>query len=161
MEDLIALLIPLLAVVGWLFGLFKGEESDQKENTGQQRNQRPTQGPAQTNQYPQSTEQNIPTPKGGTKEYYETKREQVDQLKNETKKAPSAISGSEISMGRTPKNAERRVQENTGEKTKEPVISVKKNITRKGLAESVIMAEILGSPRSVKPYRSVISERKR
>jgi len=37
----------------------------------------------------------------------------------------------------------------------------KSNLTRDGLVDSIIMAEVLGSPRATKPYRSVIQQRKR
>ncbi|SFD55296.1 hypothetical protein SAMN05216238_102182 [Lentibacillus persicus] len=35
------------------------------------------------------------------------------------------------------------------------------NLTRTGVINGVIMSEVLGSPRAVKPYRSVIAERKK
>lgn len=38
---------------------------------------------------------------------------------------------------------------------------MKKRITKNGLAESIIMAEILGPPRARKPYKSIITERYR
>ncbi|MFD1038521.1 hypothetical protein ACFQ3N_08965 [Virgibacillus byunsanensis] len=34
------------------------------------------------------------------------------------------------------------------------------NLTKKGLVNGIIMAEVLGPPRAKKPYRSVISERR-
>lgn len=38
---------------------------------------------------------------------------------------------------------------------------IKGNLTRNGLVDSVVMAEVLGPPRATKPYRSVIQERRR
>lgn len=38
---------------------------------------------------------------------------------------------------------------------------IQANLTRDGLVDSIIMAEVLGPPRATKPYRSVIQERKR
>ncbi|QKY69493.1 hypothetical protein [Lentibacillus sp. CBA3610] len=36
-----------------------------------------------------------------------------------------------------------------------------RNLTRSGLINGVIMSEVLGQPRAVRPYRSIIAERKR
>lgn len=38
---------------------------------------------------------------------------------------------------------------------------MKKNVTKKGLLNGIIMAEVLGPPRAIKPYRSVIQERQK
>lgn len=171
MEDLIALLIPLIAVAGWLFGLFKNEDAEKNEQPKRQENRGPAPRPQQANQDSRKMETDMASSSNrGTKDNYERKKEQVSRLQDEAKKASQAstsseaISGSEISMGSNARDPERRVQENTGNtKAKSPdaAFSVKKNMTKKGLAESVIMAEVLGSPRAVKPYRSIISERKR
>ncbi|WP_188453619.1 hypothetical protein [Virgibacillus oceani] len=37
---------------------------------------------------------------------------------------------------------------------------VKRNLTGKGLTDGIIMAEVLGPPRAVKPYKSVIESRR-
>lgn len=37
---------------------------------------------------------------------------------------------------------------------------IKSRLKREGLIDSVIMAEVLGRPRALKPYRSIMSERK-
>lgn len=163
MEDLIALLIPLLAVAGWLFGLFRNEEQNNKDQPRQE-NRRPAPETNRTNQEPQRPGSDAATQKSVPKEYYENKKRQVDQLKSETKKTSSAISGSEINIGDNARNPERRVQKNTEEKnakSRDVAINIKTSMTREGLAKSVVMAEVLGPPRAVKPYRSIISERKR
>src|SRR5699024_10950928 len=38
---------------------------------------------------------------------------------------------------------------------------MKKNLTKQGLIDSIVMAEVLGPPRARKPYRSIIYERKK
>lgn len=164
MEDLIALLIPLLAVAGWLFGLFRNEEQGNKEQPRRQENRSPAPGTERPNQESQSSGADATTQKSGPKDYYENKKRQVNQLKNETKKVSNAISGSEINIGDNARNPERRVQKNTEEKntkSRDVAINMKTGMTREGLAKSVVMAEVLGPPRAVKPYRSIISERKR
>lgn len=40
-------------------------------------------------------------------------------------------------------------------------LKLNKRLTQKGLIESVVMAEVLGSPRALKPYRNVASNRYR
>lgn len=41
------------------------------------------------------------------------------------------------------------------------VQQLEKNLTRKGLAESIVMAEVLGLPRALNPYQNVASKRRR
>ncbi|WP_010531030.1 hypothetical protein [Lentibacillus jeotgali] len=39
--------------------------------------------------------------------------------------------------------------------------SMNNNLTRTGLINGVIMSEVLGQPRAVKPYRSIVAQRKK
>lgn len=51
-------------------------------------------------------------------------------------------------------------ENNLSAKQKQFKKRIKRNVNREGLVNGIIMAEILGSPRATKPYRSVISQRK-
>jgi len=57
------------------------------------------------------------------------------------------------------KTASPSLQDNNKYK-KEVKKQIKKRLSRKGLTESIIMAEVLGPPRARKPYKSVIDERR-
>src|SRR5699024_3290182 len=39
--------------------------------------------------------------------------------------------------------------------------SLQKNLTKQGLAESIVIAEVLGLPQALKPYQNVAAQRKR
>lgn len=171
MEDLLGLLIPLLAVAAWLFGMFRGDDSDSDTQPGRQDRRQPVQRPEragseQQKQPAQTSVKETGKQAEGANRYYEKKKEQIDSLKREAgNEKPTTISRSEITMGENRKSIDDR---NAG-KEKEAVsfshtgnaISIKDKLTKESLAESVVMAEVLGPPRAVKPYRSVITERKK
>lgn len=81
---------------------------------------------------------------------------QVDRLKQGYQTASKAVD-SEHSSGLS--SLEPLRQETTG--NDEISLKLNKRLTQKGLIESVVMAEVLGSPRALKPYRSVTSNRHR
>lgn len=60
------------------------------------------------------------------------------------------------------KSSNRIIVENTNRNHKKQAFkqNFNKSLTRKGLVNSVIMAEVLGAPRARRPYQSVITKRR-
>jgi|SRR5699024_5944324 len=51
--------------------------------------------------------------------------------------------------------------EQTTPKDLEVAYHLQRNLTREGLAESIVMAEVLGPPRALNPYRNVAAKRRK
>jgi hypothetical protein len=89
----------------------------------------------------------------------EQRKEQMKQLANRMNtnaKQAAEKQPHEAFVGHTVEEPKKDTYKKT-----EMTNQVKKNLTRKGLVDGIIMAEVLGRPRAHKPYRSLISERKR
>lgn len=59
-----------------------------------------------------------------------------------------------------PLQLNKSVKNNVNRKQKPIKKVLRTKLSRDGLMESIIMAEVLGSPRATKPYQSVVAERK-
>ncbi|WP_226036942.1 hypothetical protein [Aquibacillus saliphilus] len=166
MDDLFGALFPLILIAGWILGLFKKKEEK----------------PANKNQSPRPTPSPTPFPSGNddgevsatkvdtsrqteSQKYYENKRLEIENLQKEARSDGAIDSSNRLVQERqiydviknSAPNETNQDKQNLGPKKN---ISIKRNLTKKGLAESVVMAEVLGSPKSLKPYRSVINNRR-
>ncbi|WP_077621465.1 hypothetical protein [Sediminibacillus massiliensis] len=165
MEDLIGLLVPLLAVAGWLFGLFNKQDEEGKE-------------PGKPVRRHQSESRPVPKPEGNMAEqevkqkpktsvetytdaqnYYEKKVEKLAEIQDGLSKATDTLITKD-SIG-TEKDSKPQVQVKVQSGSKKPKLKVRKNLSKKGLAESIVMAEVLGPPRAVKPYQDVIQQKRK
>ncbi len=154
----------VIAILAGIFSFFKNrnKEQEQKEQKGQVR--RPA-TPVR------------PNPFTGEKPVYEAKRVA------ESMSVPT-ISSEEIRSERLEAfasqlqmNAAEKINKTEKEIARDPIMRAKKkthqpkelpmrqkisgSLTQSGLINSVIMAEVLGKPRGLKPYSSIIDERKR
>ncbi|SDK53576.1 hypothetical protein [Sediminibacillus albus] len=160
MEDLLGIIIPLIAVVGWLFGMFKNEDSE--ENNGQPVPKPPqtTPGPAQTETRKSNPEQHAMEAgeESRAQTYYEKKREKMSELKT----GQTNINRSEINQGasindnsRTERTSSVKEDRNKASRSNgsSSELSIRRNLSRNGIAGSVVMAEVLGQPRALRPYK--------
>ncbi|WP_053219128.1 hypothetical protein [Virgibacillus senegalensis] len=165
MEDLLGIIIPLLAVVGWLFGMFKNDEEEQKG--GKQTRPRPsparnqpssTQNPSRrTVEGNRDRKQRNPVASAPSspQTYYEEKKAKLAEAKSVTETDVfyqlDSIREEIRPQGMKKKTQNQSVaKKSTAAKQK---LSIRRNLSKKGIAESVVMAEILGQPRSLRPYQ--------
>ncbi|HLR40732.1 MAG TPA: hypothetical protein VK091_03590 [Virgibacillus sp.] len=160
----------VLIIIGGIVGFLK----DKSEKGKQQKNQ--SESPFETPN---------PTAAPSTGRDYQTSRHKpAEQVRRQShQSAPSVgeqraeqmkqlVGRMQTGTSKTPENVQpKKIEGNTATaKRSKPVKSqrpdafkkkLKSNLTRDGLVDSIIMAEVLGSPRATKPYRSVIQQRKR
>ncbi|MUK87088.1 hypothetical protein GMD78_01550 [Ornithinibacillus sp. L9] len=155
----------LVIVIGALLRLFSGNSNQNKEEQRktqqnrprQQTNPRPSTSPSRAN-----TQRDVKTNTTASQSISveEQQKQQLEKLagRMNTKMEQSIedLSTNTTDLGETLK---RPKKEATSLKEEDYRKRIKGNLSRDGLVNSVIMAEVLGAPRARKPYRSVISER--
>ncbi|WP_058307410.1 hypothetical protein [Gracilibacillus massiliensis] len=159
MDELFSFIVPILAVVFWLFGLSKSKEEENK----QQQSQKPKQ-PSTTTTETRQPEQ-TQTPSYQTMEtmadsnqptFSQQKEKQMEKLQEKIQRAESIRDQTQnnelgihdaIKDGPAPKAYRKN---NNGEIS----LSVKNNLTQKGIAQGIIMAEVLGPPRAYQKRKS-------
>ena len=165
MEAIFGNIFIIIAIVAGIIGFF----NNGSENKGEQQspNQpRPTSTPSGRTNMPSqrtsTTSTNSQQSRVDTSSVEEKHQSQLDQLAD--RYATTTRSAKSI-----PDNLQRNSSLREGKEKKEELLSTKqkkfkkrfdRNLTKQGVANGVIMAEILGPPRAKKPYRSVTSERK-
>ncbi|QTM99867.1 hypothetical protein ERJ70_11525 [Sediminibacillus dalangtanensis] len=170
MEDLIGLIIPLLAVAGWLFGMFKTDEEEQKGGKPT-RPSRPT--PTSSRHQPNNTDpaqstvnvevetQTSPATAvdpSRTQTYYEKKKAKLAETKPVTQRSDGEVFASHmdpIQDVERPRQLEKRSKDQAAKKEVQSnkKLSIRRNLSKKGIAESFVMAEVLGQPRAHRPYQ--------
>ncbi|MRH43084.1 hypothetical protein GH741_10345 [Aquibacillus halophilus] len=161
MEDLFGMLLPLILIASWILGMFKKQDDSKKPENN--RNPRPT--PTTTGSATTETTDFEEPVQTGTQSYYENKRAQLEKFKNDNQINASNNKSNPILQEREIHDAIKsgkmpKVYKKTTGSGKKKKISLNNHLTKRGLAESVIMAEVLGSPRSLKPYRSVMQNKR-
>ncbi|MFD1850238.1 hypothetical protein [Oceanobacillus bengalensis] len=156
----------ILVILSGIFGLFGKKEEEKKEKKTNQPRPTPTpSGGYQTSKRSQTpVERKQPTV---TLSVDEQKKEQLDRLAGQLK-TKSIHSFEDISQQRMKDSShyafDNRSIHNPVEQLSRDQVKLKEeisnNLSKKGLIQGIIMAEVLGPPRATKPYRSVIEERK-
>lgn len=142
-------ILVLLAIVGGIVGFIK----DRSKKEDQSR--RPYTPPNPT-----------PTPSVGYDVPSEEKSYEVSVENQQTYRMEEQ---QDTNIHRAVKNGEHdaiakstlRKPSNGLNKNKRMKRQIKSNLSKQGLVNGVIMSEVLGSPRATKPYRSVITERRK
>lgn len=163
LELLFGNFLIIIAIVGGIISWINRSRSSDKGKDSREFQPNPTpvssgdvekgqegNGTKKDNQFPSSLE-------GGANSYYDQKEAMVKEANSKLEESAS-LQTNEISNDGTTQNNIKVHKKR--EKNNKAGLSVNDYLTRKGIAESVIMAEVLGSPRAKKPYRSVI-DRKR
>ncbi|WP_186575747.1 hypothetical protein [Aquibacillus kalidii] len=157
MDDLLGLLPFIIAAIGW----FLAKAGKDEKNTSPLPKQQPVSGRSPSSKPIRTEEEQVlreeTAPKTEMQTYFEEKQEQLDRVNMEKKGEVKDISHSKGNIygtiGDKPKKSFGKL------KRKEPRLSVARNITKRRVAESVVMAEVLGPPRAVKPYQNVAQNR--
>lgn len=180
MNDLLDLIFSnplfLILIIGGLISLFRSGSGNKNEQQ-QQRSQSPRQ-PEQSRQRQPGMGQHSPQSQSKervvrTTSSEERRQKQLEHLTSQfggdTKDIKQdAVANSNEHSGLTsrPKIADKRRKAETAslhnEQTKRRLRKkFQNNLTRNGLIDSVVMSEVLGSPRARKPYESVVNQRRR
>ncbi|SET61424.1 hypothetical protein SAMN05216389_11732 [Oceanobacillus limi] len=164
-------IVFVVIVIGALMRLFRGNAEDdggqqkrQPERTRQQTNPKPTAtpsgGPIQRNRQPKADYTTAETNPTHTLE--EQQQQQLEKLAGRMN-ATIDQSMDELSSNTTDhigQSLQKPKKQPSSKKTENYRKQIKNNLSRDGLVNSVVMAEVLGPARARKPYRSVIQERK-
>lgn len=171
----------ILLILGGFFSLFRGNEKSTQQKRTQPSNQpRPTPQRAQRvePQRAQRVEPNHP------KQSQQAMRQSEAKQINTSVRERQSVSDRQLQMNRhveatrlqqrseyshhRSKNVSQQTRKNAVSKQPQLEIAspmmarrIKRKLTRQGLIDSIVMAEILGPPRARKRYRNLVSERRR
>ncbi|SHN11209.1 hypothetical protein [Gracilibacillus kekensis] len=159
MDELFSFIVPILAVVFWLFGLSKSKEEENKQQQSQKPRQQntpvtetrqpePTQAPSYQTMETMS-DSNQPT-------FSQQKEKQMEKLQEKIQRAETIrdqTKGQEMGIHDAIKDGPepRAYRKNNNDDIS---LSVKNNLTQKGIAQGIIMAEVLGPPRAYQKRKS-------
>ncbi|UOQ47410.1 hypothetical protein MUN88_15225 [Gracilibacillus caseinilyticus] len=147
MNEILSFIVPIIAVVVWLFGLGK---SDQKEQ------QKQKQSPAKPVN-PSTMQQSKPTISERSEEvsteldttFAQQKEQQMEKLKAKLGQSGASQEQSEQPLGEHNALKDKPLSRPKKQQTeKEVTLSIAKNLNKKGIAQGIIMAEVLGPPRA-------------
>lgn len=150
----------LILIIGGLISFFRGS-SGKSDQESQQPSGRPTQ---RSQTYSQSESNKSTRSEMSDTEHStnmsalsveEQRDEQLERLKKQ-------LNTNEHQVSPHPSKNKTKVvhSHESSYKYHEFKKDMKRNLTKQGLIDSIVMAEILGPPRARKPYRSIIDERK-
>lgn len=167
MQELIDVVLKnpflLILILGGLFSLFKGKSVKNREGHEEQQKDRRDAPTAER-------ESNPPIERSTTRHVEEIQKSILntlsidEQREEQMKRLSNQFNVNEHSSlaGRPKIAAERRrneIERTSSKFNKEFKKDLKNSLTRKGFANSIIMAEVLGAPRAGRPYQSVIDKR--
>ncbi|WP_182200540.1 hypothetical protein [Paraliobacillus salinarum] len=146
MENIVGILTLLIAIGGGLLGWFgQNEDEDSKKTSFPFPNQKKPQAP---NNHPKKENPTVDY----SETYFDEKQAQLDHLKSTMDIDYDQMDLPAKENIGTVRKANKEVKVNK----RKTSLSIGKNISKEGLAESVIMAEVLGPPRAKKPYQRKI-----
>ncbi|WP_208590172.1 hypothetical protein [Gracilibacillus suaedae] len=155
MDELLSFIVPIMAIVFWLFGLIKSKNEEQKQKIPP----RPVQQETNNTQKPriETPGQSVPDFETidtntdlGQETFAQQKEKQMEKLKEKIQRAENIRDESKdqqlgkhdaIKDGPPPRAYRKDSKE-------EISLSVEKNLTSKGIAQGIIMSEVLGPPRA-------------
>ncbi|ASN05191.1 hypothetical protein [Virgibacillus necropolis] len=149
-DTLFGNILVLLAIVGGIVGFIKDRNNKEKESTKPYSVPRPTQKPSgggNLANHMEVTEEQTKSTVSTT-----SLREQFDASTHR------AIEGGEhdaIAEGMVGKSSSSSNKNNRMRK------QISNNLSKQGLVNGIIMSEVLGPPRAKRPYRSVLTERRK
>ncbi|SER17965.1 hypothetical protein SAMN04487944_101525 [Gracilibacillus ureilyticus] len=151
MEELFGYLVPIIGAIIWLAGLFnKNQDEDQSKpvkrvpNTNNNESTTIRTEPASIEEDHHYNMQDI-----DETSFLDQKQKQMDRLKQGLNKSQSLTKKQQEMLDNSPiKHVNKKVSKEQAK------LSIKNNLTRKGVAQGIIMAEVLGKPRAYKkrPY---------
>ncbi|WP_404453054.1 hypothetical protein LG329_02755 [Virgibacillus necropolis] len=144
-ETIFGNILIILAIVGGIAGFIKDQKNKGSKSTKPYSTPKPTRTPSggghQANNEGVSTEQTYST----------SMREQLDSTTHRAIEHGEHDALSNSNLGTPSKSS------NNNQMKKQ----IKGNLSKQGLVSGIIMSEVLGPPRAKKPYRSVLTDRRR
>ncbi|ALX48121.1 hypothetical protein [Lentibacillus amyloliquefaciens] len=150
----------ILAIIASLSGFFK-DNKDSDTKVPPRRNNQPGPSPStggntgewtQQEELPQSAE--VPAT---IEEQQQEQRKQLAERMNTAGKEQAEKRGHDAILRHNTRDSGNDLSLERKRAKKQ----MRNNLTRTGMINGVIMSEVLGQPRAVKPYRSIIAERKK
>ncbi|WP_117169185.1 hypothetical protein [Paraliobacillus sediminis] len=145
MDGILPFLMMLFAIGGGLISLFG---KDKEENKPVRRAE--TAKPIARNEERQTSNKQTTA----MEDYSNSKQEQLEKLKSNLDVDPNLYNKNGDASGNSLQEVVRLDKKSTPKKKRSTRISLTRSISRQGLAESIVMAEVLGAPRSKKPYQN-------
>lgn len=163
-EGLFSNFYIVIVIIAGIIGLFKSNTEKQKqEQRKTQTNPRPTATPSGANQRKPERVRATRAEQQQTISMKTIEEQQEEQMKRLAGKynanAKQAVDTSHTAF--KGENSLREPEKHTSENHNQLKKQMRNNLGRKGLINGIIMAEVIGSPRAKKPYRSVIDERRK
>lgn len=155
MDDIFPFLMVLFAIGSGLASFF-GKDKKDDDSTKKTVSTKPVNRQHQT-QAKKSVNEASSQKTSSMGSYFEERKEQIEALQSSLDTDPNR--SNDVSQNRMQEVIElkRKKKQKPARKTS---MSLARNISKEGLAESVIMAEVLGAPRAKRPYQSRIYTRK-
>lgn len=177
MEQLIDLIFEnpflLVIILGALFSLFGGKKKEEQQEQRQRQNQRTgsQQQRQQQSQQPMRTKSNPSQPRQQVKKKTQEKRAPQLSIEEQRARQMARFASNHVTEHHSAEADEKLVRADERRKTEIQNLTssydqkrfkkeFKQGLTREGLINSVIMAEVLGSPRARNPYESIVSKRR-
>ncbi|MBR7796988.1 hypothetical protein GT022_13125 [Agaribacter marinus] len=157
----------VFAIIAGIIGVLKdGSKKDDQKGNRQPNRTKPTPTPSggtpnrnRTQSIPNSTNASTTV---STISVDDQHKEQMERLANQMGADKSSESLDITKYSKTLDRGQiQQIDDELTEVQKQLKKQVSNNLTRKGLVNGIIMAEVLGKPRAIKPYRNVIAERRR
>ncbi|MGN8645521.1 hypothetical protein ACTNEO_07595 [Gracilibacillus sp. HCP3S3_G5_1] len=157
MNDLLSFIVPILAILFWVFGLSKSKEQQQD----QQRPSSPPRVDQQTTSHTQQQKNDTARPEpdyqsiestieSAGQTFAQQKEKQMEKLKEKIQQAENIrdkTRDQELGIHDAIKDGPKpKLQRKSN--AKELSLSVEKNLTSKGIAQGIFMSEVLGPPRA-------------
>lgn len=164
MEELLGFIAPILAIVFWLVGMSKSGDEEKKQQNPPQRQRNPAQRPARRTQettaqtigktdtasIPVETRRKTPVSDKMQETFEQQKEKQIQAIEEQLQQAESIRNqtteqpiGEHDAIKDKPKQKAYRKN-----KDNDISVSISDNLTKKGIAQGIIMAEVLGPPRA-------------
>ncbi|MEI3613346.1 hypothetical protein [Pseudogracilibacillus sp. SO30301A] len=158
------LVIIIVAVIINFLSKGRREENKQEQTPKKTQRRRPTMADMRET-YEQAKEMVFDTKKeieNSTqtveKSIEQQRHEQYERLRNRYK--PTTLTDSKDHNEKIYSGSESRPLNVERQESEAINVNLDKKLTSKGLIESVIMAEVLGPPRALRPYQNIITKRK-
>lgn len=145
MDGIVPFLMMLFAIGGGLISLF-GKDKEENKPVRRTETAKPI---ARSEERQTSNKQTT-----AMEDYANNKQEQLEKLKSNLDVDPNLYNKNGATSGNPLQQVVRLDNKSIPKKKRSKRISLTRSISRHGLAESIVMAEVLGAPRSKKPYQN-------
>ncbi|MFC2948391.1 hypothetical protein [Virgibacillus sediminis] len=148
----------IIMVIAGLMGFLRNNKQEEEQSP----RERPVSRPAPRQPAPQrqsgerkSKEKNVVI----AESIEDQQNKQMDRLADRLHAHTS--SNTDFRGAETLENPLREPEKGLTKKQEETRSDIKRNLSKKGLINGIVMSEVLGPPRSKKPYRSVLTQRRK